>query len=190
LAALFHLITFLHLDLRWLSLLGGLLVLAALAVFVYWLRNSAAAELALPLALIGFALTVDVLNTRGRAPYGISYATSPRYVVFNLWSLAGIWLAVVRIWGTAGVARMRPVDAVVAAIGLVVLAQVCTSVPAAIGAGHQVHAQRQGAAALVRNYQVARPALVVRYVYPSAPVFEMRAAELRQMHLSVFASRH
>ncbi len=181
---------FLHLGLRWLSLLGVLLLLAALAIFVYWLRSSAASELALPVAVIGFAVTVDVLNTLGRAQYGVSYATSPRYVVFNLWLLAGIWLAVVRIRSHLGAPRLRPVEAAMAAIGVVVLAQVCTSVPAAIGAAHQLHAQRQQAIALVRDYQVAKPALVVRYLYPSVQVFEIRAAELRQMHLSVFASRH
>lgn len=176
----------LHLDLRALSALGVVLLLAAAAAYLLYWRIRPAPEMALALSLITLGLVVDILNTLGRAGEGVSYANSGRYVVFNLWLLAGLWLATCTLWRRLRMQSALPSLALIAA-GVVVALQITLSIHAGLVAGRDLHRQREVAVHLVDRYQTAPPGLVEVDVYPSYPVFRQRAAILRQLHLSVFA---
>lgn len=176
----------LHLDLRSLSALGIVILLGAGGVYLAYWRMRPAPEMGLALAMITLGLVIDVLNTMGRAGEGVSYANSGRYVVFNLWLLAGLWLATWNIWHRLRLRTALPSLALVGA-SILVTAQIGLSLHAGLVAGWDLHRQRETAVRLVDHYGKASPALVQEDVYPSYPVFRQRASMLRDLHLSVFA---
>jgi hypothetical protein len=178
----------LHLDLRALSALGIVILLGAAASYLLYWRLRPAPEMGVAMAMITLGLVIDVLNTMGRAGEGVSYANSGRYVVFNLWLLAGLWLGAWNIWQRLHRSSALPTIALLGA-GAVVALQIALSLHAGLVAGRDLHRQREVAARLVDHYQTAPPALVQADVYPSYPVFRQRAVVLRQLHLSVFAPK-
>ena len=179
--------TVLHLDLRALSALGIVILLAVAAVYVAYWRMRPAPEMGVSVAMITLGLVVDVLNTLGRAGLGVSYANSGRYVLFNLWLLAGLWLAAWSIWRRLRRGSALPTIALIG-VGALVAIQITLSLHAGLVAGRDLHRQREVAARLVDHYRDAPPALVQADVYPSYPVFRQRAVVLKELHMSVFAS--
>ncbi|MHB1500445.1 MAG: hypothetical protein ACYCYK_04635 [Candidatus Dormibacteria bacterium] len=178
--------TLLHLDLTTLSALGIVILAMAAAIYLLAYRLRPAAELAVAIAMVTLGLVVDVLNTLGRAGQGVSYAASGRYVVFNLWLLAGVWLGALAAWRRLRQESAIPTLGLCCAVVLVGL-QIGLSLHSGLIAGRDLHKQREAAARLVAHYANSQPALVRKDVYPSYSVFLERAMILRHLRLSVFA---
>ncbi|MHB8393437.1 MAG: hypothetical protein ACYDC5_02805 [Candidatus Dormibacteria bacterium] len=180
----------LHIGALQVSVAGALMLGAGGMGYVYWLWSRPSPDLALPIALIGFVVVVDVLNTIGRSHFGVSYAASPRYIVFNLWLLAGLWLTADHIQRRHHPGRWAWPVLALGLVGILAIAQVGLSLHAGIAAGSTVHRQREQAVALVLDFRRASPALVHRYVYSSSSSNYQRLAEgLARLHLSVFAGK-
>lgn len=176
----------LHLDQASLSALGIVVLLAVAGVYLAYWRMRPAPEMGLALAMITLGLVVDIVNTVGRAGEGVGYASSGRYVVFNLWLLGGLWLSAGCIWNHLRRRRASPSFALVG-VGILVALQIILSLHAGLIQGHELHGQRQVAVRLVDRYHQASPALVHADVYPSYREFRHLAMVLRELHLSVFA---
>lgn len=174
----------LHFGLTGQEVIGAGVLLLDLCAFGYWVRQRSSSEwLAVPLALIAFGALINLLITLGRVDLGLDLATSSRYTLFNLWLLAGTWLA----WA-AIVSRSRPWAgrAVAVVIALICLAQVAGSYHSGTIDGRATRTQREQAVTLVRHYQTAPESQVVPLVYLVYPEFKARAAFLAAHHLSVF----
>ncbi|MHB1500005.1 MAG: hypothetical protein ACYCYK_02360 [Candidatus Dormibacteria bacterium] len=166
------------------TVVGAGILLFGLAAFGYWIwRRQSSEWLAVPLALIGFGALIDFLITIGRAHLGIQTATSSRYTLFNLWLLAGVWLAWAAIVSRSGL-RVTRAAAVVLAVLCVV--QIVGSYHSGLIEGRLTRAQREQAVTLVRHYQTAPASQVVPLVYQLYPGFKPLAAFLAARHLSVF----
>lgn len=170
-----------------LQLLGGLLLVVALLLLAIGVRHRAAhPELALPLTLIAFALVVNLLATAGRSQFGPGYALEPRYDIFSLWLLAGVWLALATL-RPSNLPRLRAW-----ALGLtaaLVVAQMGLSLHSGFSSGHELRLERTRATALVANFRQAPAAEVEVYVYGDVPAFRTLARFLQRDHLSIFANR-
>ena len=178
----------LHIGLAELSIVGALVLVGSGAVYGYWLVHRPAPDLALALAVIGFASVVDILNTVGRSHFGVSYAASPRYVIYNVWLLAGLWLGLAQIWRRQRSGNRPWPTLALGAVGLVAAMQVGLSLHSGVVAGSVLQQQRERAVSLVLDYRQAAPAAVHLYLYPSYSTFEQRAKVLHQLRLNVFAS--
>ncbi len=176
----------LHLDQRTLSVLGIVILAAVAAIYFVAYRLRPAPEMAVAIAIITLGLVVDLLNTLGRAGEGVPYAASGRYVVFNLWLLAGVWLGALEAWRLLRKKSAVPTLALSGAAVLVGL-QIGLSLHSGLIAGQDLHKQREVAVRLVAHYANSQPALVRQDVYPSYSVFVERAMILRHLRLSVFA---
>jgi hypothetical protein len=174
----------LHLGATQQEVAGFLVLLLGLAAFVYWLLRPASGEwLAMPLALVGFAVLIDFLITIGRAHLGLQLATSSRYTLFNLWLVAGVWLAWAAI---ASRTRLPAARGVAVILALFCLLQIVGSYHSGLIEGRITRVQREQAVALVRHYRTAPESQVVPLVYQIYPGFKPLAAFLAAHHLSVF----
>jgi len=170
-----------------LAVLGALLLLVALVAVGWWFRHrSDARQLALPLALVGFGVAVDVLVTVGRAHHGFLYAESPRYIWVNLWLAAGVWLA------AAEMAGLRPHApgwvGMALAVGVLTLLIVGLGYPAGIKGGEQARARDLAAAALTTRYRSAPAEQVVKVVGIPPGEFRRLAGYLQAARLNGFRS--
>jgi hypothetical protein len=169
-----------------LQVLGGLLLLVALALVAIGVAHrSEHTNLALPLTLISFALAVNLLATLGRSQFGPGYALEPRYDIFSLWLLAGVWLALAALRST------DPHRLGALALGLtatLVALQMALSLHSGLSSGHELRLERERAVNLVANFRGAPAAEVQVYVYGDVPAFRALARFLQQDHLSVFAT--
>jgi hypothetical protein len=174
----------LHLGTTQQEVIGfGILVLGA-AAFGYWVWRPASGEwLAVPLALIGFGVLIDFLITIGRAHLGLQLATSSRYTLFNLWLVAGVWLAWAAI---ASRTRLPAARGLAAILVLFYLLDVVGSYHSGLIEGRITRVQREQAVSLVRHYQTAPESQVVPLVYQVYPGFKPLAEFLAAHHLSVF----
>ncbi|MGH7706029.1 MAG: hypothetical protein ACRENY_09200 [Candidatus Dormibacteria bacterium] len=164
--------------------LGLLVLLAGLAVvaLAVWHRERLE-ELWVPATLICFGLAVGLLTTSGRAQFGVGYALEPRYDLFALWVLAGVWAALAVLWRRSGATWAG--GALVLA-GLVCAFQVVLSFHAGLDSGRQLRHDREVAVGVVRDYRTASPEEVQRYVFGHVDEFRQRAGFLEQHRLSVF----
>ena len=177
----------LHIGLGAQTILGAAILFMGLAAFGYWLwRRSSGEWLALPLSIIAFGVLIDFLITIGRVDLGLGLATSSRYTLFNLWLLAGVWLAWAAI---ASRSQLPPARVVAAALALLCLIQVVGSYHSGLVEGQLTRSQREQAVALVRHYRSAPPSQVIPLVYQLYPGFKPLSAFLATHHLSVFYSR-
>ena len=177
----------LHVGLDTLTAVGAGILFMGLAAFGYWLwRRSAGEWLAVPLSLIAFGILIDFLITIGRVDLGLQLATSSRYTLFNLWLLAGVWLA----WAAIA-SRSRPLPARVVAAVLAVFCviQIVGSYHSGLIEGQITRSQREQAVTLVRHYRSAPPSQVIPLVYQLYPGFKPLSAFLAAHHLSVFYTR-
>ena len=174
----------LHLGTTQQEVVGFAVLALGLIAFGWWMWRPASGEwLALPLALIGFGVLIDFLITIGRAHLGLVLATSSRYTLFNLWLLAGVWLAWAAI---ASRSHLPPARGVALVLALFLLFQIVASYHSGLIEGRITRVQRQEAVALVRHYRTAPESQVVPLVYQLYPGFKPLAAFLAAHHLSVF----
>ena len=167
------------------QVLGGLLVVVAAVLVTIGIRHrSRHKDMALPLTLIAFALAVNLLATSGRSQFGPGYALEPRYDIFSLWLLAGIWLGLAALRSSGPARSMTWALAMTA--GLVVV-QMVLSLHSGLSSGHELRLERTRAVALVANFRGAPAADVEVYVYGDVGAFRARAEFLWRDHLSVFA---
>ncbi len=167
--------------------IGAVLLLVAAVTAGWWLgHREDGAQLALPLALVGFGVAVDALVTIGRAGHGFLYAESPRYIWVNLWLVAGVWL------GAAELASRRPRApgwiGLALAAGALTLVLVGLGYPAGIKGGAQARTRDLAAAALTASYRSAPAEQVVKVVGIPPGEFRRLAGYLRAAHLNGFRS--
>lgn len=175
----------LHLDDATLAAIGGLLLLLSAGLLGAALaRRPRAERLGLPLALIAFAVVVDVLVAVGRADHGFAYAASPRYIWVNLWLLAGVWIGVVELIPRPG---FRPALAAAAVVGALVLAQVALGYRAGEVGGAQAQTRSLQAASLTLKFQAVGGPSVARVVGIPLSQFRPLSRYLREHQLGVFA---
>ncbi len=168
--------------------LGAVLLVASLALIGLALRRRARpAGLALAATLVAFAVAVALLTTSGRAQFGAGFALVPRYGMFSLWDLAGIWLGLAVLWRAGGAGAAWAKAALILA-ALLVAVQVPLSLHAGVVGGRELRETRQTAVQVVRDYRQASPAQVTEYVFGHVEEFRDRSAFLARERLSVFAN--
>ncbi|HEY6537931.1 MAG TPA: hypothetical protein VI138_02685 [Candidatus Dormibacteraeota bacterium] len=156
------------------------LILIGLAVR----RRGRAPWLLVPTSLVAFSVAVGLLTTSGRAQFGVGYALTPRYGLFSLWDLVGVWLGLALLWRALG---PRWVKAGLTLVALVVALQVALSLHEGVVGARHLHATRETAASVVRDYGTASSAEVTHYVFGQVHEFRQLAAFLQRRRLSVFA---
>lgn len=175
----------LNLNATALAAIGGVILAVSLGMLasagagrVAWRRMS------LPLALISFGLAVDVLVAVGRADLGFTYAASPRYIWVNLWLLAGVWIGAVELIRRPA---LKPAQAVVAVVGVLVLTQVVLGYRAGLIGGGQARSRSLEAATLTLRFEHASGPEVARVVGVPVAEFKPLSRYLRRRGLAVFS---
>lgn len=176
---------------------GGLVLLAALLLFILWLRPSLRRSLSAPLALVVFGLGFDVLVTIGRVHFGTAYASETRFQLYSLLTLVGLYLGFAtwlrREWRARGgrPGMSTPLVLSVAALTLlvgIVGYSIATTLPARLSEGMATRARRLEEAPLLTSIRTAPLAAYYPWAYTfTSAQFRNMTEYLAREHWSVFA---
>ena len=165
---------------------GFFLFSLMVSVFLYIIRtNGFDQSLLFPLSLLVYFLLFDLSLMVGRSGFGLSQASSSRYMTYDLLFLISLYLLLIKM-ANAAYQRKRIVNSsLVVFIGLLIF-QIGFSYKDGIGAGQDAYRFRMVATDVFLHYKERPGKLIEQYVYPSAQILRGRAAVVQQYHLSIF----